>query len=166
MPATETPPSDGPALFEPRTEEGWRDPFTMYRRLRDDDPVHHVERGDYWVLSRYRQVFDAARDTTTFSSAQGLTHLYDDMATAGLDSIRPMVFLDPPEHTEFRRLVAKGFTPRQVAEIEPAVRAFAVERTRTGRSRAADARRLDGALHHARLGRGDQPRPARAAAAP
>ena len=114
--------------FEPRSEEGWRDPFAMYRDLREHDPVHHVERGDYWVLSRHRDVFDAARDTDRFSSAQGLTHLYDDVATAGLENVRPMVFLDPPEHTEFRRLVAKGFTPRQVDEIEPAVRAFAVER--------------------------------------
>lgn len=122
------------AHFEPRTEEGWRDPFTMYRDLRDHDPVHHVERGDYWVLSRYRHVFDAARDTERFSSAQGLTHLYDDVATAGLDTVRPMVFLDPPEHTEFRRLVAKGFTPRQVAEIEPAVREFAAERIEAMRS--------------------------------
>jgi cytochrome P450 family 130 len=100
----------------------------MYRGLRDHDPVHHVSAGDYWVLSRFREVFDAARDAERFSSAQGLTFFYDDVATAGLDAVRPMVFLDPPEHTEFRRLVAQGFTPRQVAEIEPAVRAFAVER--------------------------------------
>lgn len=106
----------------------------MYRELRDGDPVHHVERGDYWVLSRYRHVFDAVRDTERFSSARGLTHVYDDVATAGLDVVRPMVFLDPPEHTEFRRLVAKGFTPRHVAEIEPAVRAFAVERIEALRS--------------------------------
>ena len=116
------------ARFVPRTGEGWRDPFPMYRDLRDQDPVHHAEGGDHWVLSRFRHVFDAARDTERFSSAQGLTFLYDDVAAAGLDAVRPMVFLDPPDHTEFRRLVAKGFTPRQVAEIEPAVRAFAVER--------------------------------------
>ena len=120
--------ASGAVGFAPRSEEGWRDPFGMYRDLRDHDPVHHVERGDYWVLSRHREVFDAARDTDRFSSAQGLTHLYDDVASAGLETVRPMVFLDPPEHTEFRRLVAKGFTPRQVDEIEPAVRAFAVER--------------------------------------
>lgn len=118
-------PGDG---FVPRTGEGWRDPHPMYRRLRDHDPVHHVEAGDYWVLSRFRDVFDAARDTGRFSSAQGLTHLYDDVATAGLSAARPMVFLDPPDHTEFRRLVAQGFTPRQVAEIEPAVRTFAIDR--------------------------------------
>ncbi len=35
---------------------------------------------------------------------------------------------DPPVHTAFRRLVARGFTPRQVAELEPAVRTFVIER--------------------------------------
>ncbi len=35
---------------------------------------------------------------------------------------------DPPTHTEFRRLVSRGFTPRQVASVEPAVRAYVVER--------------------------------------
>jgi cytochrome P450 len=39
-----------------------------------------------------------------------------------------MVMLDPPEHTDFRRLVARGFTPRAVAGVEPAVRTFVVER--------------------------------------
>jgi len=100
----------------------------MYRRLRDEDPVHHVERGDYWVLSRFADVFAGARDPSTFSSASGLTFTYDDMGAAGLEEVAPMVMLDPPEHTAFRRLVARGFTPRHVGEIEPAVRAFVVER--------------------------------------
>jgi cytochrome P450 len=100
----------------------------MYAALRDLDPVHHVEDGDYWVLSRYADVSAAALDTTTFSSAQGLTFTYGDMSAAGLDEIKPMVFLDPPEHGEFRRLVVRGFTPRQVTAVEPEVRAFVVER--------------------------------------
>jgi len=120
--------STAPVRFEPRSGEGWRDPFAMYRRLRDEDPVHHVERGDYWVLSRFADVFAAARDPVTFSSASGLTFAYDDMKAAGLEEVAPMVMLDPPEHTAFRRLVAHGFTPRHVVEIEPAVRAFVIER--------------------------------------
>ena len=100
----------------------------MYRALRDEDPVHHVERGDYWVVSRFADIFRAARDTETFSSAQGLTFEYDELAKAGLDEIAPMVFLDPPDHTAFRRLVAKGFTPRNVNEIEVDVRRFVIER--------------------------------------
>ncbi|MEY2569822.1 MAG: cytochrome family, partial [Acidimicrobiaceae bacterium] len=114
--------------YEPRSFASWRDPYPMYRALRDEDPVHHVERGDYWVLSRFADIFRAARDTETFSSAQGLTHEYDELARAGLDEIAPMVFLDPPDHTAFRRLVAKGFTPRNVGEIEADVRRFVIER--------------------------------------
>ena len=116
------------ARFVPRSGATWRDPFGMYAALRDHDPVHHVEDGDYWVLSRFADVIAAAQDTTTFSSAQGLTFAYDEMERVGLRAAAPMVMLDPPEHTVFRRLVARGFTPRQVVSLEPDVRAFVVER--------------------------------------
>jgi len=110
----------------------------MYAGLRDYDPVHRVThpdpRRDYWVLSRFDDVFAAARDTATFSSAQGLTFEYDERNKAGLAEAAPMVMMDPPEHTAFRRLVGKGFTPRHVQELEPAVRAFAVERIERLRS--------------------------------
>ena len=117
-----------PVAFVPRSGATWRDPFPMYAALRDHDPAHHVVPGDYYVLSRFADVFAAARDTATFSSAQGLTFHYGDVDTAGLAEARPMVMLDPPEHTAFRRLVARGFTPRRVAGLEPAVRSFVVER--------------------------------------
>jgi cytochrome P450 len=117
----------GPA-FVPCSRETWRAPWGMYADLRDHDPVHHVVAGDYWVLTRFADVFSAARDTATFSSAQGLTFEYDERHKAGLEEAAPMVMMDPPEHTAFRRLVGRGFTPRHVTEIEPAVRAFVVER--------------------------------------
>jgi cytochrome P450 len=116
------------ARFEPRSGEGWRDPYGMYRALREGDHVHHVEAGDYWVLSRHADVLAAVRDTATFSSANGLTFEHDERRKAGLDDVQPMVMLDPPEHTAFRRLVAGGFTPRRVRSIEEDVRAFVVGR--------------------------------------
>ncbi|MCU0269775.1 MAG: cytochrome P450 [Acidimicrobiales bacterium] len=114
--------------FEPRGGASWRDPFTMYAALRDRDPVHHVARGDYWVLSRFEDVWHAARDAATFSSEQGLTVTYGERERIGLDEARPIVMMDPPEHTAFRRLLARGFTPRRVAELEPVVRPWIVER--------------------------------------
>jgi cytochrome P450 len=116
------------ACFRPVSGDGWRNPFPMYRALRDHDPVHHVEHGGYWVLSRFADVFDAVRDTVTFTSTQGLTFEYNELHKAGLEEISPMVFLDPPDHTTFRRLVSRGFTPRQVLSIEPEIRRFVVDR--------------------------------------
>jgi cytochrome P450 len=120
--------SQEPPIFEPRSGETWRDPFPMYAALRDFDPVHHVERGDHWVLSRFEDVFRAARDPRRFSSAEGLTTTYGEREAVGLDEIAPMVMLDPPDHTDFRRLVSRGFTPRAVITMEDAIRAFVVER--------------------------------------
>ena len=117
--------------LELRSGESWRDPFPMYRALRDLDPVHRVEAGgpseSCWFLSRFDDVFAAVRDTDTFSSAHGLTV---DPASPGtqMGDATPIVFMDPPDHTTMRRLVSKGFTPRQVTELEDGIRAFTVER--------------------------------------
>jgi cytochrome P450 family 130 len=116
------------ALFVPPSGETWRDPFGMYAALREHDPVHHVASDDYWVLTRHRDVLTAVHDHETFSSAQGLTTENDELERIGLADNPPMVMTDPPVHTEFRRLVSRGFTPRQVESVEPTVRAFVVER--------------------------------------
>lgn len=121
------------AHFALPTAATWADPWPMYRALRDHDPVHHVvppERPehDYFVLSRHADVWAAARDHRTFSSAQGLTVNYGELDLIGLADNPPLVMQDPPAHTEFRKLVARGFTPRQVDTVEPMVRAFVVER--------------------------------------
>ncbi|MDQ1731267.1 MAG: cytochrome family [Pseudonocardiales bacterium] len=122
-----------PARFELATAETWPDPWPMYQALRDKDPVHHVvpedrPHHDYWVLSRHVDVFNAARDHETFSSAQGLTVNYGELEMIGLADNPPFVMQDPPTHTEFRKLVSRGFTPRQVEAVEPAVRRFVIER--------------------------------------
>jgi cytochrome P450 len=105
----------------------------MYKALRDHDPVHHVvpedkPEDDYYVLSRHADVFAAARDHQTFSSAQGLTVNYGELDLNGLADNPPMVMQDPPAHTEFRKLVSRGFTPRQVESVEPKVREYVIER--------------------------------------
>ncbi|HKJ24167.1 MAG TPA: cytochrome P450 [Myxococcota bacterium] len=118
------------ARFEPCGGERWRDPFPMYRALRDHDPVHHVpdngEGQDFWVLSRFGHVLDAVVDAATFSSAQGLTWSYGDMEKVGIEA--PIVMMDPPEHTSLRKLLIKNLTPRAVQAIEPLVRDCVVER--------------------------------------
>jgi cytochrome P450 len=124
---------NAPVAFQLATAETWPNPWPMYRTLRDHDPVHHVvppkhPEHDYYVLSRHADVWSAARDHETFSSARGLTVNYGDLELIGLQDNPPMVMQDPPVHTEFRKLVSRGFTPRQVEAVEPKVREFVVER--------------------------------------
>lgn len=124
---------DAPVKFQLATADTWSNPWPMYRALRDHDPVHHVvpanhPEDDYYVLSRHADVWAAARDHETYSSAQGLTVNYGDLEMIGLQDNPPFVMQDPPVHTQFRKLVSRGFTPRQVEAVEPKVREFVVER--------------------------------------
>ncbi|WP_208029293.1 cytochrome P450 [Rhabdothermincola sediminis] len=112
-------------VYDPADPATIRSPFDTYRRLREEAPLYHLG-GRVWVLSRFADVFAAARDTETFSSAQGLSYEGGDIESLGL--LPTIVMMDPPEHTAYRRLVSRGFTPRRVAGLEPAVRAFVVER--------------------------------------
>ena len=119
--------------FQLANAETWPNPWPMYRALRDHDPVHHVvpthrPEDDYYVLTRHADVWAAARDHETFSSAKGLTVNYGDLEMIGLKDNPPFVMQDPPVHTEFRKLVSRGFTPRHVEAVEPKVREFVVER--------------------------------------
>ncbi|HET9876446.1 MAG TPA: cytochrome P450, partial [Mycobacterium sp.] len=96
------------------------------------DPVHHVvpedrPDQDYYVLSRHADVWAAAADHETFSSAQGLTINYGDLEAIGLADNPPMVMQDPPVHTQFRKLVARAFTPAHVRQLEPQVREYVVQ---------------------------------------
>lgn len=115
-------------VYEPRAGESWRDPFPMYQALRDHDPVHRFEndQGEFWALSRFKDVFNAAVDAKTFSSAQGLTMMYGDMDELEIES--PIVMMDPPDHTALRKVAIKRFTPKQVMAIEPLIRTFVIER--------------------------------------
>ena len=81
--------SQTPVRFTLSTAATWSDPWPMYAALRDHDPVHHVvpehrPEHDYYVLSRHADVWRAARDPETFSSARGLTVNYDELELIGL----------------------------------------------------------------------------------
>ena len=113
---------EGPR-YVPGGGEVWRDPWPGYASLRDDAPLLHVADGDFWVLSRFDDVFAAARDHRTYSSAEGLTVVYGEREKAGLtDDAVPIVMMDPPAHTVVRRPVGRRLTPRSVAGYEPMIR--------------------------------------------
>ncbi|MXV95243.1 MAG: cytochrome P450 [Gemmatimonadetes bacterium] len=101
------------------------DPYPVYRRLRDRDPVHYSILTEQFVVSRFADVDRILRDHRNFSN--DLQRARSSRGSLGTrKKLRPsMLVQDPPDHTRLRRLVSRAFTPRSVAKMEDYIRATA-----------------------------------------
>lgn len=117
-------PTHGDAVLEydPTDWQTQIDPYPSYAWLRENAPVYHNEKLNFWALSRFDDVWDAHLDFDTFSSAWGQT-----LEKASMP-LPMMISLDPPKHTRVRQLVSKVFTPRRIGELEPTVRKITTDR--------------------------------------
>jgi cytochrome P450 len=104
---------DPSLLRDPAT---FRDPYPVYAALRAQSPLQ-VGRSS-WILLSYDHVRSALADPERFSS-----NVRASDNPVFRDS--PLIFDDPPRHTQIRRIMTKAFTPRRVAEAEPWIRAIA-----------------------------------------
>ena len=88
------------------------DPFPYYEVLRERHPCYWSESGNLWILSRYDDIVQAARDWETFSSSQG--NMIDELpgragATLGTT--------DPPRHDRLRALSQAAFTRKTSEQL-------------------------------------------------
>jgi cytochrome P450 len=108
----------GVDLADPDTYEAGM-PYEAFRELRRRAPVawHPYKDGPgFLALTGYDEVQAVSRDSATWSSqAKGVTYEISPEDESSLGLIR--LQMDPPKHTEFRKLINKGFTPRQVARL-------------------------------------------------
>jgi cytochrome P450 len=66
----------------------------------------------FYTLSRYADVEYALRDIETFSSHFGQGPRFTEPAG---------MLCDPPQHTQYRKLIQQAFTPKAVAKLRPLV---------------------------------------------
>lgn len=113
-----------PLAFDPYDYDFHTDPYPTYARLRAEAPVFCNPDVWFWAYSRHADVLAALKDSETYSSTNGVSL---DPAAWGPNAHRTMSFLgmDPPRHGRMRRLVARGFTPRRVNQLEPKIRRIA-----------------------------------------
>ena len=113
------------SLLDPRV---LADPYPLYRRLREHEPVHWDPFLHAWVVTSYAEVvqvllkFQADRTPTPQQlSAMGC----DALGPVASVMVRQMLFLDPPSHTRIRALAASAFTPRRVAVLREHIQEIA-----------------------------------------
>ncbi|WP_018503154.1 cytochrome P450 [Parafrankia discariae] len=127
-PAGGAPAGGAPATvrFNPFGAEFRRDPYPLYRRMREAQPVHRTM--GMWVLTRHADVQGVLRDRT-FSAGlipRLVSRRAAQLTRADVDRVvrlgeKSLVFTDNPDHARLRGLVNRVFTGPEVAALRPRV---------------------------------------------
>ncbi|HSS09570.1 MAG TPA: cytochrome P450, partial [Acidimicrobiales bacterium] len=108
--------------YDPYDREIDKDPYPVWKRMRDEAPLYYNEKYDFFALSRFEDVEKVSIDWPTYLSGRGSVL---EIIKAGIE-IPPgsILFEDPPTHDTHRSLLARAFTPRRMAALEAKVREF------------------------------------------
>ena len=112
-------------VFDPQSPEFHADPYPVYRRYREADPVHVMPPTDFSpqgrvFLFRYADIATALKDNRL--GREPGSHNPDLQPKEMPEAFKPfaemssnwMLFRDPPVHTRLRMLVNRAFTPRTI----------------------------------------------------
>jgi cytochrome P450 family 142 subfamily A polypeptide 1 len=89
------------------------------RWLRQHSPIHWSAKDDLFLVTKYTDVVEVSKDQERFTSAHGVR--------PGSAAKLALIDESGARHTQLRRLISRGFTPRRVAKLEPAFRRLARE---------------------------------------
>jgi cytochrome P450 len=107
-------------------------PYDFYQALHERCPVYHMPETGFYVVSRYGDLRDVLSSPQDFSNQVDLRaglqgdgeRLHQEMlAERGWPWVPVLQSTDPPEHTRYRKLVNRVFTPKRVREMRPLIEA-------------------------------------------
>ncbi|WP_322754537.1 cytochrome P450 [Frankia sp. Cas3] len=123
-------PGPAPIRFNPFSAEFRRDPYPLYRQLRQAQPVHRTL--GMWVLTRHADVQGVLRDRTFSAglipqliSRQANRLAHDNVARIVRLGKKSLVFTDNPDHARLRALVNRVFTAQEIVKLRPRISAVA-----------------------------------------
>jgi cytochrome P450 len=125
------------SLYRLLAPEVRADPYPLYHRLRAEDPVHWDPFLHTWVVTAHEHVMTVLQD---FSAARTPSpELLESLGMGELTPVarvmvRQMLYMDPPDHTRIRMIVAKGFAPLRVDALRERITTI-VDELLTGAAR-------------------------------
>ncbi|MCW2600164.1 MAG: steroid C27-monooxygenase [Frankiales bacterium] len=111
-------------------------PLEKFAAMRESAPVFwHDQEGaagdGFWVVTRHADVQEVSRTPEVFSSYERGALLHTGPAEdeeQALEMTRMLMLnMDPPEHSDYRNIVQRAFTPRTIRNLEPRLEEFANE---------------------------------------
>jgi cytochrome P450 len=111
--------SPGSIEFDPFSDTFFDDPSATYARLRDEAPVYFNEKYGFYALSRHADVVAAHGDPVRFVSSYGVT--LELLLQKQPMNTNMMIVMDPPDHTQMRKLVSQAFSRNAIGSLEPLI---------------------------------------------
>lgn len=112
--------------FDPLSPEQLADPYPVYARAREQEPVFYSEDHGVWVVTRYEDVAAVLKDHRTFSSVNAVSSTVGErpeevreVLATGYPLSPTLTDSDEPVHGRLRGLVNRAFTHQRVAALEP-----------------------------------------------
>ncbi|MEU0539790.1 cytochrome P450 [Nocardia sp. NPDC005978] len=109
-------------------------PIAEFAELRRTAPVYWnpqprgtsgFDSDGYWAVTKLDDVKEISRKPEVFSSEENtvVIRFTEDTTRPEIEIQRALLLnMDPPRHTKYRRIIAKGFTPRAVDSLRDALR--------------------------------------------
>ena len=112
-------------IYDPSDPNVMADPFPVYARLRENDPVHWSPSLKSWIVTRYTDVRDMLLSDDL--SVKRLTKFYNALPPADAVLLKDIIhylnfwlaFRDPPDHTRVRRIMRHAFTAKAIEDMRP-----------------------------------------------
>lgn len=118
--------------FSPIDPAVLADPYPYYAALRREGAATYLPEDDLWVVPRFEDVWQIARNPESYSSkalralaigaVSARTGARPDIRELDSKMAQSLIASDPPDHTHLRRLVSRPFTPRAIGTLAQEVR--------------------------------------------
>lgn len=119
-----------PAALDPRvfdSEEFQKDPFPIYKQLRDNHPIYHDRFHNRWIISRYWDVDGAFQDNESFDRAMYKPDGPYEFGSRHVFGPNILEYGNSDEHRRLRNIVAGQFVGAKLQDFLPMISQIADE---------------------------------------